>query len=277
VKNRYSGTCASCGARVPAEAGQAVNEGGQWLVYHDGCVPVQTAPPAGTHAGWHDGPMVAFDVETTLSEPLDARIVSAALVHSDGTSKSWLVNPGVPIPPDSTRIHGITDEKARRDGQPAAVVLAEIGTLIGKHIADGTPVVAFCASYDVTVLHTELARHALPAIDWSLASVIDPSVLHKQAEPKWFVSKTLGDLCGYYQVQLVSAHEAASDAAAALGLAKGIAARHQRLAQMSLPVLHQAQVRWFAEQARDFQQYCDRRGIQKAVGTEWPLVTVRRG
>jgi DNA polymerase-3 subunit epsilon len=277
VKNRYSGTCASCRARVPAEAGQAVNEAGQWLVYHDDCVPVRTAPQAGTHAGWHDGPIVAFDVETTLPEPLDARVVSAALVHSDGTSRSWLVNPGVPIPPDATDRNGITDEMVRRDGQPAAAALAEIGTLIGKYIADGVPVVAYFASYDVTVLHTELARHALPAIDWSLASIIDPFVLHKQAEPKWFGSKTLGDLCGYYQIQLVNAHEAASDAAAALGLARGIAARHQRIAQVSLSALHQAQIRWFAEQSRDLQQYYDRRGIQKTVSTEWPLETVRRG
>jgi DNA polymerase-3 subunit epsilon len=275
--NRYAGTCANCRQWVLAEAGQAVPEAGRWRTYHGECVPVRVAPAAGTHEGWHRLPLVAFDIESTLPEPQDARIISAALVHSDGTRQTWLVNPGVPIPPDATALNGITDEQVRRYGQPAEVALAEIGAAVGGYIADGTPLVAFFASYDVTALHSELARHGLLALDWDQAAIVDPFVLHKQAEPDWYGKKTLIDLCGYYGVSLVNAHDAASDAAATLDLAQAIAARHQRLAQLSPRALHDAQVDWFAEDSRGLQRYYDRRGIAKTASTEWPLETIRRG
>ncbi len=274
--NRYPGNCGTCHRKVPAEAGQAVKEGGRWQTYHNECVPLRVAPPAGTHAGWHRGPLVAFDIEATLSEPLDARIISAALVYSDGSTKTWLVNPGVPIPPDATAINGFTDEAVRRDGLPAAEAIADIGTAVAKYIADGIPLVAFCASYDVTVLHTELARHGLPAIDWGQAVIIDPFILHKQVEPDWFDKRTLSILSDYYQVRLDMAHDAIADAQATLGVAGAIAARHQRIAQMPLPALHEAQSRWFTEDCRDLQLYYNRQGIDKIVNNEWPLETRRR-
>lgn len=275
--NRYPGNCGACRRKVLAEAGQAIKEAGRWQTYHNECVPARVAPPAGTHTGWHDGPLVAFDIEATLSEPLDARIISAALVHSDGSTKTWLVNPGVPIPPDATAINGFTDEVVRRDGLPAADAIAAIGTAVAKYIIDGVPLVAFRASYDVTVLHTELARHRLPAIDWSQAVIIDPFILHKEVERDWFDKRTLGILSDYYQVRLSKAHDAVGDAQATLDVAKAIAARHQRIAQMPVAALHEAQIRWFAEDSRSLQDYYNRQGIDKTVNSEWPLETVRRG
>jgi DNA polymerase-3 subunit epsilon len=273
--NKYAGYCATCGERVPAGAGRRENVDGEWRSYHHDCVPVRVAPPVGGHPGWHDLPLVGFDLEGTLPEPMRTRIVSAALVHSDGSTRQWLVDPGVPIPADATARHGITDEMARA-GRPAREALAELGTAIAKLIADGTPLVAFCAPYDVTALHTELARHGLPAIDWDRAVVIDPSVLHREVEPRWYGSRQLGDLCRYYEVALDNAHEAASDARAAVGLARSIAARHERIARMRPDALHQAQVGWYAEQARDLQRYFDRQGRNETVCTQWPLETEQR-
>ena len=275
--NKYPGRCGGCRRDVPAGAGQAVKEAGRWVIYHDECRPVRVAPPAGTHPGWHDGPLVAFDIEATRAEPLDARIISAALVPTDGTTRTWLVNPGVPIPPDATAINGFTDDVVRRDGLPAAAAIADIGVAVAKYIADGVPLVAFRASYDVTVLHTELARHGLPAIDWTQAVIIDPFILHKQVERDWFDKRTLGVLADYYRVRLDNAHDAASDAQATLDLARAIAARHQRIAQTPLAALHEDQIRWYAEDSRNLQRYYDDRGIDKIVNDEWPLETLKRG
>ncbi|MFI1193853.1 exonuclease domain-containing protein [Micromonospora sp. NPDC020750] len=274
--NKYAGRCGTCSAPVEAGAGQAANVDGRWSSYHHGCVPVRVAPPVGRHAGWHDLPVVGFDLEGTLPEPTETRIVSAALVHSDGTTQEWLIDPGVPIPADATARHGITDEMVRGGGQPAREALADLGTAVAKLIADGIPLVAFCAPYDVTALHTELARHGLPAIDWDRAVIIDPSVLHKEVEPRWYGSKQLGDLCRYYEVTLETAHEAASDARAAADMARSIAARHGRIARMRPDLLHQAQIGWYAEQSRDLQSYFDRQGRDERVSTQWPLETKPR-
>ena len=65
---------------------------------------------------WSDGRLLAFDTETTGTDPETARIVSAACLWRGGASEAadeeWLVNPGVPIPAEATAIHGITDEMA---------------------------------------------------------------------------------------------------------------------------------------------------------------------
>ena len=61
-----------------------------------------------------DRPLVVFDIESTGTTPRRDRIIELAAVKlmPDGTeiSKCWLMNPGVKIPPETTKIHGITDE-----------------------------------------------------------------------------------------------------------------------------------------------------------------------
>lgn len=76
-------------------------------------------------------PLIVFDLETTGVNPTRDRIVQLSLIkiQPDGTETEWetYVNPGTPIPPEATAIHGITD--ARVAGAPtfrqvAPVILA---------------------------------------------------------------------------------------------------------------------------------------------------------
>jgi len=59
-------------------------------------------------------PLVVFDIESTGLSPRRDRIVELAAVRAnpDGTEemRCWLLNPTVPIPPETSEIHGITDE-----------------------------------------------------------------------------------------------------------------------------------------------------------------------
>src|SRR5665647_80078 len=58
-------------------------------------------------------PIAFFDLETTGVNLSTDRIVEVAVIKilPDGTRqvKRKLINPGIPIPPQSTEIHGITD------------------------------------------------------------------------------------------------------------------------------------------------------------------------
>lgn len=60
---------------------------------------------------WFDGPLAAFDTETTGVDVEEDRIVSAALVLQDTTGgrfrvSRWLVSPGIPVPPGRRRSTG---------------------------------------------------------------------------------------------------------------------------------------------------------------------------
>ena len=60
-------------------------------------------------------PIIFFDLETTGVKVATDRIVEIAILkvfpNGNKESKTWLVNPTVPIPAETTAIHGISDEK----------------------------------------------------------------------------------------------------------------------------------------------------------------------
>lgn len=71
-----------------------------------------------TAAGFDASRMLSFDLETTSANPLHARIVTSALVRIDGrdvTATETLADPGVEIPAEAARVHGISTEKARAE------------------------------------------------------------------------------------------------------------------------------------------------------------------
>jgi DNA polymerase-3 subunit epsilon len=62
-------------------------------------------------------PLAFFDLETTGIDPVNDRIVEISILKAqpDGTAqvKTWRINPEMPIPYESTVIHGITDEDVK--------------------------------------------------------------------------------------------------------------------------------------------------------------------
>lgn len=87
---------------------------------------------------WHREALVGFDLETTGTEPLEARIVTAAVVGVDGRDgepvrqRTWLADPGIRIPAQASAIHGISSERAAAEGRPVREVADEIAeTLVG--------------------------------------------------------------------------------------------------------------------------------------------------
>ena len=64
-------------------------------------------------------PIVFFDLETTGVQVAKDRIVEIAILkvfpNGNKESKTWLVNPTIPIPEVTTAIHGISDEKVANE------------------------------------------------------------------------------------------------------------------------------------------------------------------
>ena len=126
---------------------------------------------------WHD--FLAFDTETTGVDPATDRIVTAAIVRFGGREPiqelEWLLKVDVPIPPASTEVHGITDERSQTEGLDQMQALTEIH----HHLTIGNmPIVAFNATFDLAMLNANLARHGIaPIVE---APIICPYVLDKQ-------------------------------------------------------------------------------------------------
>ena len=64
-------------------------------------------------------PIVFFDLETTGLQIAKDRIVEISILkvfpNGNKESKTWLVNPTIPIPEETTDIHGISDEKVSNE------------------------------------------------------------------------------------------------------------------------------------------------------------------
>ncbi|MER5502510.1 MULTISPECIES: 3'-5' exonuclease [unclassified Streptomyces] len=230
---------------------------------------------------WYEGPLAAFDTETTGVDVEGDRIVSAALVVQDVAGgrmrvTRWLVNPGIPVPPGAIEIHGLTDDHLQRNGRWPAPVVEEIGRALAEQSAAGRPLVVMNAPFDLTLLDRELKRHRASSLAQYLQHaplcVLDPRVLDKHLDRYRKGRRTLTDLCELYGVVLDGAHDAAADAAAALELVRAVARRFSsRLERLTPAELHTLQAVWHAAQARGLQAWFAKNGTEEAVDPAWPL------
>ena len=149
-----------------------------------------------------DRPICIIDTETTGVEVELDRIVQVATVRleTDGTTtmSSHLVNPGVPIPPEATAIHGIDDARVADEQR-----FLDIWPALRDRM-HGTALCAYNARFDLGILAAECRRHR---ISWQPPGrVIDPLVIFRRELPH-----TLEGAMRYY---LGLGHEGAHDALA---------------------------------------------------------------
>lgn len=161
---------------------------------------------------------VAIDTETTGRDPeVDRAVEIACVIYRRGevvSRRSWLVNPGRPIPKESSDVHGIDDE-AVREAPPFAAIAAELV----ETLAAGIPL-AYNAEYDRKVLSAELARAGItptvlpPAlrrnVEW-----IDPLIWARELQ-RAEKSRALSEVAQRLGIPLEHAHRATDDAEATL-------------------------------------------------------------
>ena len=228
-------------------------------------------------SSWNTLPRAAFDLETTGRNSRAARIVTASITvvdHEGGVIKEheWLADPGVEIPTEASDVHGITTEQARRDGRPAHEVTREVAAVLQELFDAGTPVIAFNASYDFTVLAAESARYGIPQL--TRFPVLDPYIMNKQVDRYRKGKRTLSALCEEYGVVLDNAHTSAADALATLRVLDAMAGKFPKL-MMPASQLHQLQVDWATSQASDFQEYLRKTKPAAVIEGDWPVLPPR--
>lgn len=144
-----------------------------------------------------------IDVETTGFSPTADRVVelACAVVEGDRVAGGWatLVDPGVPIPPHATAIHGITDEMVA--GRPRI----DAALRHARRLCRGRTVAAHCAGFDLSFVGPSLCERALCTM--RLARALFPEAPnHKNQTLRAFlgIDRAIG--------RPVSAHRALDDA-----------------------------------------------------------------
>jgi DNA polymerase-3 subunit epsilon len=225
---------------------------------------------------WINGPIAAYDCESTGTNVEEDRIVTWCVGLYDG--KQWretsgIVNPGIDIPKAATDVHGITTEHAKAVGMSPHLAVQQISYALWDMWNRGTPVVIYNAGFDLTILDRELRRNGKGPLEVS-GPVLDPLCLDKHVDQFRPGSRKLIDTCRHYGVTLTEgdAHSASGDCLAAARLAWMLATKHAQLAAMSLEELHNTQVGWYAEQRSSFANYLRRQGKElDDPNTVWPL------
>jgi DNA polymerase-3 subunit epsilon len=224
--------------------------------------------------------MCGFDLESTGVDVEQDRIVTAAVVLTGAAPAEWewLVNPGIPIPPGATAVHGVTDQMAQLSGQPALEAIDQITNYLSVALSLDIPIICANAAFDLTLLDRECRRWMLPTLEdraERVAPVVDVQVLDRQLDQYRKGKRTLVALCEHYGVRIDNAHDATADAKAALRVAWKICQTSNAIAQHDPHDLHHKQVEWRYRQQRSLAGYFRKQGKHKeaeTVNPVWPVI-----
>lgn len=231
---------------------------------------------------WADSPVLGFDLETTGVNHDDDRIATAcaAVIHNGTVTyqRNWMIAIDVDMPTAAAAVNGLSTDKLRAEGRPAAQVIPEIVGALRYAVSRGMPIVAFNAAFDITFTDREARRWIGQALGEALGTpvrpVLDPYVIWKEVVPRRSGKRRLTDACTAFRVPLGdNAHQADADAIAAVRVLLRLAKAFPRIAAMNAGALHEAQVGWRREQCDSLRGYFDREGIaHDGVPGEWPLI-----
>ncbi|MFD2891556.1 exonuclease domain-containing protein [Flavobacterium chuncheonense] len=168
-------------------------------------------------------PICFFDLETTGIDVARDRIVEISVfkVYPNGNkeSKTWLVNPTIPIPPQTTAVHGITDEKVANEP-----TFAELASQVYNMIKDADLAGFNSDRFDIPLLAEEMLRAGVDFDMKNRVSVDVQTIFHKKEE------RTLSAAYKFYcKESLENAHSAEADTMATYEILKAQLERYEDL------------------------------------------------
>jgi DNA polymerase III subunit epsilon len=168
-------------------------------------------------------PIVFFDLETTGINTATDRIVEISLfkILPNGTeqSKTFRLNPEMPIPPKATEIHGISDEDVK-DCPVFKMIAKELVSILSDADIGGYN----SNKFDIPLLAEEFLR-AGTDFDLKKRNFVDVMVIFMKKEPR-----TLEAAYKYYcDKELKDAHSAKADTIATYEVFKSQIERYDDL------------------------------------------------
>ena len=168
-------------------------------------------------------PLVFFDLETTGIDIVKDRIIEISYVkvfpNGKEESKTMRINPGMPIPPASTAIHGITDDDVKD-----CPLFKNVAKQLAAQI-EGCDLAGYNSNrFDIPLLAEEFLRAGVD-IDLTRRKFIDVQTIFYKME-----QRTLAAAYKFYcQKSLENAHTAAADTMATYEVLKAQLDRYPEL------------------------------------------------
>ena len=168
-------------------------------------------------------PLVFFDLETTGIDIAKDRIVEISMVkvmpNGEEIVKTRRINPGMPIPPESTAIHGITDEDVRDCPK-----FKEVAKSLAAQI-EGCDLAGFNSNrFDIPMLAEEFLRAGVD-VDLNRRKFIDvQTIFHKMEQRNLTAAYKF-----YCNKDLANAHSAEADTMATYEVLKAQLDRYPEL------------------------------------------------
>jgi len=153
-------------------------------------------------------PLVFFDLETTGINIVSDRIVEISYLkvfpNGDQESRTRRINPEMPIPPQATEVHGITDEDVKDAPTFKSIAKSLVAQIEGCDLAGYNS-----NRFDIPLLAEEFLRADVD-IDLMKRKFVDiQTIFHKKEQ------RTLGAAYKFYcDKELENAHTAEADAKA---------------------------------------------------------------
>lgn len=168
-------------------------------------------------------PLVFFDLETTGIDIAKDRIVEISMVkvmpNGEEIVKTRRINPGMPIPPESTAIHGITDDDVKDCPK-----FKEIAKSLAAQI-EGCDLAGFNSNrFDIPMLAEEFLRAGVD-VDLNRRKFIDvQTIFHKMEQRNLTAAYKF-----YCNKDLANAHSAEADTMATYEVLKAQLDRYPEL------------------------------------------------
>ena len=168
-------------------------------------------------------PLVFFDLETTGVNIVKDRIIEISFVkvcpNGQEICKTRRINPGMPIPPESTAIHGITDEDVKD-----CPTFKEIAKSLAAQIK-GCDLAGYNSNrFDIPLLAEEFIRAGVD-IDLNRRKFVDVQTIYHKME-----QRTLAAAYKFYcNKDLNNAHTAEADTMATYEVLKAQLDRYPEL------------------------------------------------
>lgn len=177
-------------------------------------------------------PLAFLDIESTGLDPQSDRILELAILTFNGSEVTFertrRFNPGVPIPPASTEIHGITDADVEHELPLSAPIGRGILTVL-----EGCDLAGYnLRRFDLPILDEELRRVGL-RLDLAGVRVLDVFGIFAKKEAR-SLSDAVRKYCGR---EHDGAHGAAADNRATLDVLMGQLQAYPDLAALEIDKL----------------------------------------